>query len=483
MPKTNKTTQKTSKSKKTTKSSKIPKKPTNSTKTTKSKKSKEITQTTQKAGRVETIEGQIHGQGFADFDTHGFVHFGGGTGFVGHIQGDRSQRDYTAAELIELNTNYVSIALNRNTNTLATIPIHLYFNIPGNKKIESTGHKAITEKQFKHIKAKCNFKQLQDVAVSKNIVEITEHPVLDLLAKVNDGMNYVDFVEVIQNYLGLIGNSYVKIEKDEDGMPTELNPLRSENVVPVVDPTFYGHFESYKYELPRKKIIKYKPEEIIHFLNYVPGSNLIGRGELEICLSAQERYIYYDAFEKFLNRNFGRPDYIIAFKHQLKKKDMEEAYRQFNQRFQGVTNVGKPMITSGDLNVIPLGFSPKDMQNQFGRESSVLEIINAFGVPEALVKLNAANLASSLTAQNIFLKFTIFPKMAKFLEKLNEQLVPLYDDNLFLWFEDELSSDPAVEDKGVLEAFAAGVITKEEAREKLGYDVDQIQEPIEGGKG
>ena len=190
------------------------------------------------------------------------------------ISGKSVENNYSSKQLIQLNGNYATICNIKNANTLASIPLKLFY--VSDKEITRTPYKSITfEKQEEIAKSlKINIK-------GQNIVEIIDHPVLDLLQKVKPGWNGFDLRSVIAQYLGSIGNSYVEII-EEDGVPIELHPLLAENVTIKASSGIDGVVTGYEYCLD-KKVINYKPEQIIHFLNYMPGNNMIGRGELELC--------------------------------------------------------------------------------------------------------------------------------------------------------------------------------------------------------
>lgn len=385
------------------------------------------------------------------------------------VTGDSSCRAYTARELIALNSGWTAICNGKNATMLASVPLKLYY-ISNGKKIEKTPYREVKHPEPIIKGLKLNVKDAED------IVEIIEHPALRLLSEVNEGMNGNDFTSLVQMYLGLIGNSYVQIVKDADGKPIELNPLLAEFVTPYAQHRQYGKIIKYIYKVNNDPEITYKTEDIIHFANFVPGNNLIGKGELEFCLSAVERYNYYDAFESYINKNNCRPDFLINYKQNLNEKDYKEVYKQFLKRFGSVKNSGKPIVTTGEMSITPLGFTPKDMQYSVGRDWARQEIAAAFGVPVSLLTTDSVNLANASAGMNQYLKTTIYPKASKYCEKLNESLMPCYDENLYIWFSEEYLEDPAQKQATMLSAYTAGVISKNECRQTLGF------EPVQGNE-
>ena len=379
------------------------------------------------------------------------------------IQGESPLRFYSPIDLVGLNSGYVGICNTRNAMTTASIPLKLYYKKSAGKVIERTSIKSIRRNEQIRIAKGLNLILKQ----AEEIVEIIEHPYLDLMSQVNPSWNGFDLTQQIQSYLGLIGNAYVEIISD--GKPVELHPLLSEYITCFATNGRDGRITKYEYALPNTDKKDYKPEQILHFINYQPGSNIVGKGELEMCVTAAELFNYYLAYESYLNKNFGKPDFAIAYKNALNEKDLKEITKLWFKKFAGVQNSGKPVITSGEFDVKNLGFSPREMQFGAGKSFCQKEIANAYGIPEAFLELNSSNLASSLTAESMYYKYTIYPKMVKYVERLNERLLPLFDTGLYTWFEESQFDDPN-KASNVREAFAAGIITLDEAREQMGYE-------------
>ena len=394
--------------------------------------------------------------------------------FFNIITNDKSAISYSPAELVRLNTGYVSVCNNKNSATIANVPVKLYYNMPSSS-IKSTQHKKVSYLEFKNLKSTLSSPIAKQLQTESDIVEIVEHPVLDLLSVINNSMNYVDFVSFIQIYLGLIGNAYVKINFDSTtGLPSSLDPLLAEYVTPIADNAKHGKISGYKYTAG-KKTRTYAAKEIIHFLNYSAGSRLIGVGELEQCINAVTRYNTYDAFETAINKNYGRPDYLISYRNKINKKDLDEIYKQITKRLGG-SNKGSAIVTSGEIDVKNLGFAPKEMSWLQGRKSCIQEICNSFGLPESFVALNSSNLASALTASNEYARYLVFPKAAKMLAKLNEKLLPFYKtDGLFLWYDSLIRPDAVTNSQMIVEQFNSGLIDRNEARQELGYDPSPLQ--------
>jgi len=382
--------------------------------------------------------------------------------------------DFSPINLISLNTGWINFCNTKNANTCSSVPIKLYYKNPG-RELEMTAYKSLSKNQVKGICKSANIvlKEQEDIQ------EIIEHPILNLFKNINDTMNYYDWCSLNFQYQGLIGNSYNEIVYDSDGLPIALNPLLGEFISITGTGKNQGKILNYIYKPDGNTVKTYKPEDILHFANYAPANNLIGRGELEFCYSAQERFMYMDAYEKYIAANNGRPDIAVAYKNRLSEKDLKDQYRQWNKKFGGVQNSGKVAVTSGDMTITNLGFAPKDMQFGNGRTWALKEICAAYSIPEALVSVTDVNRANSVEATNHYLRYCIYPKMVKFCSKINEQLIPLYDPNLFVWLEETYLENPIDKNSNTIQLYEAGIIDKNEARSAVGYEDDGLDDGTE----
>jgi len=110
---------------------------------------------------------------------------------------------------------------------------------------------------------------------------------------------------------------------------------------------------------------------------------------------------------------------------------------------------------------------------------SAREIALCFGVPAQLVGLSDTTYANVAEARLSLYEETIIPLLDRVQSDLNEWLAPLYDGDISIRY--DIDSIPALTEKrrkvyeNVSQGVANGIITRNEARERLGL------EPIDGG--
>ena len=385
----------------------------------------------------------------------------------------------TPEYLMGLNKGYVYTCNKINAQTVASVPLKLYANQKGTQLGKWVETAKVSHKQFKNIKET----QFKYANVKENdIVEIVSHPFLDLINTVSISLDNFTLFEVTEQYLGLIGNCYWYVKKDESGLPIEIEVLPSEFVNVMLDKD--SNIVGYRYQVQGMGIFKeYKIDEIVHFKNPVAGTfkrnniamfpktSIYGLGHLEACIDSVELMNSIETYEKALFDNNCRPDFVVKYKNgQLLDEKMKKLSTQWKQIFRGEKNAGKVAILDQDFDIINLGFSPKDLSYIEGKKWLRTSITNAFGVHENFISVENANRASSETSIEIYYRFTILPKLRRIQECLNTSLVKLYDDNLFCSFEDPTPENFDAVIKKETADLKLGIVTVNEIREQRGLE-------------
>jgi HK97 family phage portal protein len=391
--------------------------------------------------------------------------------------GERPVFEMSAKDLVIKNTGWAAICAQKLATIMSSIELKLYYaSANGEELIVDT--RSVNKDRQDILKKSVNGRNYV-VKNADNIVEVEEHPLKKLLYSVNERMNYADFISMNTQYMETIGNAYNLIQFENE-TPVALYPLLGENIEIDIKDKIKGTINKYIYNVDNKKY-NYTPNQILHFVNYVPGNNIFGRGSLEVCLAAVLRENYYDMYEYYLCKNFALPSFIANWKthRRLTEKEKMDLMKQFNSRFGSVKNAGKPIITEAEaLEIIKLeSASLREMNFVNGRVENRRIIAAAYGIPEDLLTVEDANRASALTAISSFLQFTVFPKMNKLCEIINQNLTKYFDDsgNLFVYFENTIPTDPAQQASVLQMLTGSRILTINEARNTLGYK--SIEEP------
>jgi len=138
------------------------------------------------------------------------------------------------------------------------------------------------------------------------------------------------------------------------------------------------------------------------------------------------------------------------------------------------------MLLEGDFDWKEMGLSPKDMDFIQLKNMSAKDIALVYGVPSQLIGIPDSQTYSNFAEAKLALyNETIIPLLDKIQGDLNEWLVPQFNDEA-LELRYDIDSIPAMAEqrRRVFESVTAGVkdgiLTRNEAREQLGY------EPVDG---
>lgn len=311
--------------------------------------------------------------------------------------------------------------------------------------------------------------------------ENTDHDILDLLDSVNERQTGPEFKWTLAAHLELTGNAYILLigVKSDTDKPKGMFLLTPSSVRPMFDKTtFPWTIRAYQFTI-ENKIYTYQPYEIVH-IKYPDASDpYIGMGKVQ----AAGYYIDSDNDVTEFNRNYFKQGSKLGQVFESEATDessMERLRISYETSHQGGGNAHRPFIMPKGVKLADN--QPKAQDMDFGNlwDKAMARIMLVFRVSRTILGTaeSDTNRATAETADYVFAKRTIKPKMQQICSYLNEFLVPRFGNDIYLGF-----LDPTPEDKNfrVLEQKTAvngqPVMTQNEAREKY-YGLG----PIDGGE-
>jgi len=307
------------------------------------------------------------------------------------------------------------------------------------------------------------------------IERIDDHELTDLINDVNPFSNRFEFLEGIQSYLELVGESFVYKSK-ANGHTKQLYLLRPDWVT-ILPPKDKNQFiGGYRYVVAgQTEGVDYAPEDVIQLKYFNPKNVYRGMGALQAAAYAYD----VDLFATKWNRNFfynnAMPDAILTTEQNVKPKIVERIRAEWNSKFRGVGNAHKLAILGGGLKLdTSLRQTIKEMDFLNLRRFSRDEIFTIFQVPKTIVAITEdVNRANAKEGKAAWIENTIKPKCDRLVAFLNENLVNEWGDEYYLGYEDP--SPENVDMKLNLVEKGASILTINERRELIGYD------PVDGG--
>ena len=318
--------------------------------------------------------------------------------------------------------------------------------------------------------------------------EVDNHPLLDLLYKPSPTMSQVEWFQSVYSYLLISGNNYILSVGGDNTPPTELYNLRPDRIkirtgtraMPV----------AYDYMLKGQVVESYVVDQatggskVKHIKLFNPLDDYYGMSPIQASSVDIDQHNLANKHNVNLLQNGARPSGAVIFNPkdetgghvQLSDVQRNQLMNDVNQRFSGTGNAGKPMLLEGDFDWKEMGLSPKDMDFIQLKNMSAKDIALVYGVPSQLIGIPDSQTYSNFAEAKLALyNETIIPLLDRIQGDLNEWLVPMFNEQ-GLELRYDIDSIPAMAEqrKRVFESVSAGVkegiLTRNEAREQLGYE-------------
>jgi len=278
----------------------------------------------------------------------------------------------------------------------------------------------------------------------RELLEVESHILLDALNRANSYMTGQSLFKMTQIHLDLIGESFWIKERNAFGAPVEFWPVPPDWIQDTPTPdrrSFRVSFRGWQGEIPETEVL---------WMADLDPANPYGRGTgLARTLSDEletDEYAAKHTRQLFFNR--ARPDMIIWPKQQgahdigLQQDQVRRLEERWLDGHQGFWRAFKPFFVGREIEVHEVNQSLQELQlvelRQFERDM----IVQVFGIPpEMLGILQNSNRATIDSADYLFSRWVLAPRLEFLRSQLQERLVPEYDDRLVLDFVSPVQED------------------------------------------
>jgi HK97 family phage portal protein len=281
---------------------------------------------------------------------------------------------------------------------------------------------------------------------NNEITEVESHILLDALNSANSYMVGQSLFKLTQLHLDLVGESFWIKERNAFGAPVEFWPVPPDWVQATPTPS------SRSYEVSFGAWQGPIPETEILWMADLDPSNPYGRGSgMARSLSDEletDEYAAKHTRQLFFNR--ARPDMIIWPKQQgahdigLQQDQVRRLEERWLDGHQGFWRAFKPFFVGREIAVHEVNQSLQELQLVELRKHERDTIVQVFGIPpELLGILNNSNRATIESADYLFSRWVVAPRLEFLRSQLQERLIPDYDDRLVLDFVSPVEEDRA----------------------------------------
>lgn len=346
-----------------------------------------------------------------------------------------STKSVNNEQAMRMNTVYSCVKVL--SDTMATLPCHLYRETPAGKELHYS-------------------------APLHNL----------MLNSPNEYQTGPEFFSYVMVNLCLSGNFYGYINRTSSGKVVEILPLKTENVS-VQQDSQYNVVYVVTFDNGDQDVMR--PDQILH----IRGMSMDGvTGVSPIQYNANSIGAGIDARDYAANvfTNDATPRGVLHTDGILDDDSFENIKASWNASHGGVVNSHKVAILEQGLKFSPVSLSPQDVQLLDMRKYTRSEICAMFRVPPHMIgDLDRATFSNIEHQDLAFYKATILPYLMLIEARLNKALLNVTTQCFKFDTSNLLRTDMATRVDTYNTLITAGVMNPNEARMELGYN------PREGG--
>ncbi|MEJ8671872.1 phage portal protein [Streptomyces sp. MS1.AVA.1] len=256
-------------------------------------------------------------------------------------------------------------------------------------------------------------------------VEVPQHAVLDLWDKPNKFFTRQELVETLQQHIDLTGEGWLVIARNSRSpIPLELWPVRPDRISPVPHPTDF--ISGYMYTGPDGREIALRVEDVIQIRMPNPLDPYRGMGPVQSVLTEIDASRYSAEWNRNFFLNSAEPGGIIEVPNGLSDPEFDQLRERWNDQHKGVANAHRVAILEHGK-WIDRKLTQRDMQFAELRAVSRDVIREAFGAPAfVLGEVGDVNRATAEASKVLFAEQLTVPRLERFKQALNNDLLPLY---------------------------------------------------------
>ncbi|SMB97972.1 phage portal protein, HK97 family [Thermanaeromonas toyohensis ToBE] len=298
---------------------------------------------------------------------------------------------------------------------------------------------------------------------------VEQHPVLDLLGQVNPWMTEFELRELTQIHLELVGEAWWVLERNRLGQPAEIWPLVPAWVYLQKDPE---KFLSYvEYRPPGGSIVRFPPEDVIRLRCTHPYDYYRGWSATRAAALPLDIHQYAQEWVRNFFFNDATPAGILTTDQPIEESDANRLRAQWEAGHKGVAKAHRIAVLGAGLKFQEIQRSLKELQ--FTEELRLLrdDILAIYGVPKHILGITEdVNRANAEAAEYTFAKRVILPRLKRLEQQLNEFLLPQFEPDLVLEFDNPVPEDWERKIKEIEAGVKNGWLTINEARQEIGLE-------------
>lgn len=269
------------------------------------------------------------------------------------------------------------------------------------------------------------------------VVELEDHPIIDLLEGFNPAMTGMAGFKLTEIYIDLVGEAFWLKERNALGVPVALWPLAPpwiESTPTPNKPFFSVSWGAWRMAVPEQDIVWFCDLDPARPYWRGAGTGAALADELET-----DEYAAKHTKREFFNN--AVPELLVTADG-LSEDETRRLERDWKHKNRGFFKALQVYFLNRKVDVKPLGQSFKSLQLIELRKWERDIIIEVFGVPpEILGIVNESKRATVDAADFLFARWVVTPRLELIRSVMQERLVPDFDERLIIDYESPVQED------------------------------------------
>jgi len=305
---------------------------------------------------------------------------------------------------------------------------------------------------------------------SGKMIEIEDHPLINILRRPNPKQGGSRFFESICGYYLVAGNSYIEAVGPDRGAPRELYSLRPDRVK-VIPGNAANLVGGYRYKAGLGDPVDFLPEKILHLMTFHPLDDWYGLSPLEVAAKGIDISNMAQTWNMRLLENDMRPPGGFKVEANLSADQRKFLDEQIKSGRAGYENAGRHLLLEGGAEWQSFAITPRDADWLKSDKANTRKICGVYNVaPELVGDAESRTYSNYAEARKAFYMEAILPLMDYLRDEFNNWLTPQYGDYLRLNYnKDDIEALKEEQNSVYARMTQAWWLTLDEKRLACGY--------------
>lgn len=249
-----------------------------------------------------------------------------------------------------------------------------------------------------------------------DIVKRHDHVLTKMLTlNPNHYQTKIDFFSKIIVDLCLDGNSYVKIERDNRGIPKYLYCLKADDVE-------VKYYEGDLYYSNKDSNETYSSKDVLHFKS-LSTDGYIGVSPIQQCKNAIGWGIAVETYGNTFFSNGAKLSGVLSTDRQMSELAIERLRNSFQEQYASLNDANKTLILEEGLKFQQVSISNEQAQFLSSRDMAIQEVARVFNLPPHMLKDLSKSSFNNIEQQSTeFVRYSVMPYLSNMEAEMNLKL-------------------------------------------------------------